>query len=140
MNPRIRTWLNYPEVVIPGEVNTLPSETQPNDVMSIKEMLARHLSGAPVNGSASPGSYYPEDVGYVPHPNELDLVDRKEYAKYFERYAQNTRETLEELSRPKQPEPAAPQSAEGDKPLPSGGPNSTSTQTPPAGSSAQTAQ
>lgn len=140
MNPNIRTWLNYSELVIEGEVNTLPSETQPNDVMSIKEMLARHLSGAPVNGAPTEGSFYPEDLGYVPHPNELDLVDRKQYARHFERYAQSTREILEEISRPKQPEPAAPQSAEGDRPPVSGGPIPTSTQTPPAAPSAQTAQ
>lgn len=140
MNSRIRTWLTYPELVIEGEVNTLPSETQPNDVMSIKEMLARHLSGAPVNGAPSEGSYYPEDLGYVPHPSELDLVDRKEYARHFERYAQSTREILEEISHPKQPEPVAPQSAEGDRPQVSGGRTPTSTQTPPAGPSAQTVQ
>lgn len=136
VSPRIRTWLNYKELYFEGEVNSLPSETMPDQVMSIKDMLARHLRGLPVNGASSPGTYYPEELGYVPHPDELDLVDRKEYAKIFEGYALDLNERLQALSSPKQPEPAAPQSAEGDRPPVSGGETPTSTQTPPAAPSA----
>lgn len=77
-----KTVYNSRETPDLGEVNTLPSETQPDKVMTIKEMLARHVRGLPVSG----GSGFvdiPEEVGYIPDIRSLDLTEIDEYAKHF---------------------------------------------------------
>lgn len=40
-----RTFLNYKETRIIGEINTMPSETQPDMTLSLAELIERHVRG-----------------------------------------------------------------------------------------------
>lgn len=66
------------EIEVQGEQNTLPSETQQDELLSIKEMLQRHVLGVPVPGHHD-GSYDDEiehaDDEYFPSIEEMDLSE-----------------------------------------------------------------
>lgn len=83
------TWLNFREEEREEEVNNLPSETQPDEVLTVREMLERHVRGLPVSGSEQ-GVYLPEEVGYIPDYRTLDLTEideyRQQYAETIQRY------------------------------------------------------
>ena len=67
------TWLNWQETGPDEEVNTLPSETQPDMVMSLHELLDRSRGGQEV---PTFNTFYDEDEDdFVPDPRTLDLVD-----------------------------------------------------------------
>lgn len=110
-----RTWINFKEEDHKGEKNTLPSKTQPDEVMSIKEMIIRHARGLPIH--ANEGVYLPEEIGYIPDIKTLDLT---EIAEYRDQYQQS----IERLTAP------PPSGSEADTP-PQGGVG-TSTTTPPS--------
>lgn len=71
---RVRTPLNYHTFPRQLEVNTLPSETVPDQTMSIREILERFAKGLPVNG-AKVAYYDDEDDESLPDPRTLDLAD-----------------------------------------------------------------
>lgn len=89
MSYLFNTWLNFREEERTEEVNTLPSETQPDEVLTVREMLERHVRGLPVSGSEQ-GVYLPEEVGFIPDYRTLDLTEideyRKSYGEAIERY------------------------------------------------------
>ncbi|MEM2666025.1 MAG: hypothetical protein QXN95_05310 [Candidatus Bathyarchaeia archaeon] len=71
----MRTRYYFPEEARTLEENTMPSETQPEDVMTITEMLNRHVQGLPIDGGNG-FSDFPEELGYIPDDiNSLDLVE-----------------------------------------------------------------
>lgn len=89
MSYLFNTWLNFREEERTEEFNTLPSETQPDEVLTVREMLERHVRGLPVSGSEQ-GVYLPEEVGFIPDFRTLDLTEideyRKSYGEAIERY------------------------------------------------------
>lgn len=108
-----RTFLNYREEGPQGEKNNLPSETQPNEVLSIKEMLANHVRGIPQHsGSGGQGHYYPEEYGYIPDPRELDLTERSDIAQRYSQIATalhtEQQQALDKLKNPPTPPPSTP--------------------------------
>lgn len=76
------TSVNYQEIGPELEINTEPSQTQPDEVLSIKEMLERHVRGLPVHGNE--GVYLPEEIGYVPDLRSLDLTELEEYRDHYQ--------------------------------------------------------
>lgn len=66
------------EIEIQGEQNTLPSETQQDELLSIKDMLERHVRGVPIPGYHE-GTYDDEvehaDDEYFPSIEEMDLSE-----------------------------------------------------------------
>lgn len=100
MSTPFNTWINYAEEVREEEVNTLPSETQPDEVLTIREMLERHVRGLPMHGNEQ-GVYLPEEVGFIPDYRTLDLTEIDEYRNNF--YHQ-----MENLQNPPAPTPPAP--------------------------------
>lgn len=75
MEHLMRTRYYFPEEARTLEENTLPSETQPEDVMTITEMLNRHVQGLPLDGGSG-FTDFPEELGYIPDDiNSLDLVE-----------------------------------------------------------------
>lgn len=92
---KIQTYLSYQEVEHIGEVNNLPSETQPDEVLSIREMLENHVRGLPVSGSSGEGVYLPEEVGYVPDLRSLDLTEIEDLR---DQYALSIDETKKKLA------------------------------------------
>lgn len=94
MATQFRTWVNYPEQGPQLEVNTLPSQTQPDEVLSISQMLERHSRGLPIN--VSEGNYYDESLGYVPDIKELDLTEIHDFRDEF---AARTKAMQEEIDK-----------------------------------------
>jgi hypothetical protein len=89
MSYLFNTWLNFREEERQEEINTLPSETQPDEVLTVREMLERHVRGLPISGNEQ-GVYLPEEVGYIPDYRTLDLTEideyRQKYAETIQRY------------------------------------------------------
>lgn len=113
------TPINYREQSPEMETPVGESLTQPDQVMSIREMLTRHVRGLPVPNAAEQGMFYDEDLGYIPSRDELDLADIDDYRQH---YAQ----VVERLSREEANQKASSKvqkSAEGDKPQKSDGPD-----------------
>lgn len=65
-----RTFLNYREEGPRKEVNTLPSETQPDMTMSLQQLLERHTKGYDV--PLFEGTYQDEFDEYIPDPKSVD--------------------------------------------------------------------
>lgn len=104
MNPNLRNRFTYLEEGPELEINTMPSQTQPDEVLSIREMLNRHTNGIPIPGTNREPIYYPEELGYVP---ELERMDLTEIAEMVEHVTEK-RKTLEnELKKRDEDEKAA---------------------------------
>lgn len=58
------------------KVFTQPSQTVPDQTMSIKTILDRYAKGLPIGGGLEP--IYEEDESYGINPKTLDLVDLQE--------------------------------------------------------------
>jgi len=78
----------------PGEVNTLPSLTIPDQAMSIQEILRRYTSGLPIGGSRSP--IFDEDND-LPELSKMDLADRQ---TAIERYASELKDLTTKPPKP----------------------------------------
>lgn len=100
MSTLFNTWVNFREEERTEEINNLPSETQPDEVLTVREMLERHVRGLPVSGSEQ-GVYLPEEVGFIPDYRTLDLTEIEEYRNSYG-------EAIERLNNP---EPAQAASA-----------------------------
>lgn len=74
-----------------GESEFSPSKTQPNDVLSIREILDKYTRGLPVSAG---------DVGYYDDPEDIDLSDFDAMDPFEkEMYIRENREYLQELER-----------------------------------------
>lgn len=72
--------LNYDPSLFPGEINTQPSLTIPDQTLSLREILDRYASGRPVEGRASYSDFYDED-NFHPDPRTLDLEELYQLAQ-----------------------------------------------------------
>jgi hypothetical protein len=59
-----------------AEKNDLPSETIPDQAMSVRELLSRYASGQPLGGAKEP--IYEGEDGDGIDPRRLDLAERQE--------------------------------------------------------------
>lgn len=77
-----RTWATVPGAEPRPEKNTKPSETQPNQSMSLKQIVDRHRRGLPVTGAKREGkfTYDPKnpDLPPVADMMAMDPIDRAE--------------------------------------------------------------
>lgn len=71
----VLSWLTFDHEKFPGEQSSDEVLTQPDEVLSVTEMLRRHARGIPVNSAFGPGEYYPEELGYVPDISSMDLSE-----------------------------------------------------------------
>lgn len=62
----------YTRIPATTENNSSPSQTIPNEAMSIREILVRYARGLPINGSRVP--IYDEEND-LPDPRKMDLAD-----------------------------------------------------------------
>jgi len=67
--------MNYP---IKGQYNNKPSETVPDQTMTMREILIRYAKGLPIDGEKTP--LWEEGEGYAKDPETLDLAEREELA------------------------------------------------------------
>lgn len=97
--------MNHREEKHPGEVNNDKSMTQPNEVLSVKEIIARFTNGLPVTAY---DDYYDDPEGF-----DSSDFDRMDFAQRHE-FIQQHREYLEDLqARHKEQEnPALPRSSD----------------------------
>lgn len=86
-----------------GEVNNQPSETVPDQAMSIKEIMTRYAKGLPLGGAKTPTWDEEDDL---PDLRTLDLEERAELKLLYEaelaEIAQKRKNALENG----QPDPA----------------------------------
>lgn len=84
------------------KVFTMPSETVPDQTMSMRTILERYARGLPIDGSIKTPIWdeHPED-GAMPDPRTLDLAERQEMAE-------NAKAELEELKTKLNKKAAAP--------------------------------
>lgn len=61
-----------------GEVNNQPSQTIPDQTMTMREILIRYAKGQPIDGTKTP--LWEEGEGYAKDPETLDLAEREELA------------------------------------------------------------
>jgi hypothetical protein len=61
-----------------GEVNNKPSETVPDQTMTMREILTRYAKGLPIDGAKTP--LWEDGEGYAKDPDTLDLAEREELA------------------------------------------------------------
>lgn len=67
---------NYQTRKIVGEVNNEPSLTQPDQTLSIPELLRRHLNGIPATGVES--LFTADEEGFDPYENLQGISDPTE--------------------------------------------------------------
>lgn len=103
------TFLNYRETGADLEINTLPSQTQPDQVLSIREMLTRHVSGLPIASNHENGAYH-GDI-FIPDVKSLDLTEIEDLRDYYAGETQRMEKFLSEQQK----------SGEADKPKTSDG-------------------
>lgn len=89
----IQNHLNYEPSDHPGEINLDPSETVPDQSMSVKELMDRYARGLPLNGKTP---VYTGEDDDMPDLARMDLAEREEYA---ERVAQELEEIKERLNK-----------------------------------------
>lgn len=72
------------------EINTMPSETIPDQTLSVKEIMDRFVRGLPVQGAKVP--IYEGDESDLPDLSRMDLTERHETIERIK----NEVETLKE--------------------------------------------
>lgn len=73
MSTIFKTYLNWPEEGVDLEINNDPSETQPDMVMSLEDLLERSRGGQEV---PTYNTFYDDDEDdFTPDPRTMDLVD-----------------------------------------------------------------
>ena len=69
---------NAQDFPYPGEVNNQPSETVPDQTMTMREILTRYAKGLPIDGAKTP--LWEDGEGFAKDPETLDLAEREELA------------------------------------------------------------
>jgi len=72
----IKHSLNAKEFVSDGEINNLPSQTIPEQTLSVRELLVRYAKGLPLDGMKQP--IWEGEDGDPIDPRRLDLAERQE--------------------------------------------------------------
>lgn len=107
MEQKVRNWVNYdPGYDSTSELhNLLPSMTVPDLSLTVAELLERSQMGLPPEGERLP--IYDEGDPY-PDISRMDLVDRQNFIKYYQREIENlltpkqaTEQALQSLNREK---------------------------------------
>lgn len=72
----IKHSLNAKEFVSDGEINNFPSQTIPDQTLSVREILVRYAKGLPLDGMKQP--IWEGEDGDAIDPRRLDLAERQE--------------------------------------------------------------
>lgn len=101
--PKIKTYYARPVTV--GEVNTKPSKTQPDQSMSIREIINRSSKGLPVSGIRVP-IYNETEDGIMPDLRNMDLSEIHDLKQRLAKKQQDIRKELQEEEEKRQQEEA----------------------------------
>ncbi len=113
--PRLAWQTPWDLDIVPGEINDLPSETIPDQAMSMKEILIRYSRGLPMEGARIPVYNGEEDL---PDPRTMELTDRMDYTEYAKneiKKLRNDKKSDTTGPTPKQSNDAPPSGAQTDK-------------------------
>lgn len=95
---RVKNSLNAAAFPKNYEVNTMPSETVPDQTLSIREILERYARGLPLDGQRVP--IYDED-DEMPDPKHLDLAERQELKEQYAEEIQEIKRRNKKKTAPK---------------------------------------
>lgn len=107
----VQSWLTFEPENFPGEESSPEIVTQPDEVLSVSEMLQRHVRGIPVNSSFGPGEYYPEELGFVPDVSSMDLSEIDEMRDAMRRRVAQIKRQQKEGNQPNLPRGERPPEA-----------------------------
>ncbi len=93
MKPLVRTYFNREEHKCNYEINNEPSETVPDQTMSIRTLLDRFAKGLPISGMLEEQWQEGEEFDDMPDINRLDLSERQELAQEFRNELDNIKKT-----------------------------------------------
>lgn len=97
MKKRFRTAYNSePEK---GEVNNMPSETIPDQSMSVGEIVKRYARGLPLDGARVPvwmDREEPDDLDLLDW-NKLDLAEKQEIRERYQQELDELKENLKDI-------------------------------------------
>ncbi|QCS36951.1 hypothetical protein [Tortoise microvirus 32] len=117
MNNKWRTPYNSKEFPKNYEVNTQPSQTIPDQTMSVREIMDRYARGLPISAGKVPIYDGDEDL---PDFKKMDLSEQQELLRAN---AEHIERLQSDLSRPKESakHTQPPTTEESDSPAPSAG-------------------
>lgn len=90
---KFKNHFNREEFPTDHEVNTKPSETIPDQTMSIREIMERYARGLPISGAKVP-VYHGEDE-FIPNPKTIDLADMEAMKKAAAQEINDLRDNLQ---------------------------------------------
>lgn len=105
-----RTFLNYREEGPQKEVNTLPSETQPDMTMSLQQLLERHTKGYDV--PLFEGTFQDELDEYIPDPKSVDQTVLLDLAEANSKYIKQLQDKAQKAPKTKVVVETAPSEVE----------------------------
>ncbi len=79
MEKIVKNALNAHEFETKGQVNNEPSQTVPDQSMTLRELLIRYAKGLPLEGARTP--IWEGEEGFERDPETLDLAEREELAE-----------------------------------------------------------
>lgn len=77
----VKTWMNAKLHPKNYEVNNEPSQTVPDQTMSIRTLLDRYARGLPIGGLKEAIWQDDDEYNDLPDPRSLDLAERQELAE-----------------------------------------------------------
>jgi hypothetical protein len=107
---KFRTPYNAHELPKQFEQNTMPSQTIPDQTMSIKEIFRRFAQGLPMEGQKVP--VYDDE--YVPDVTKMDLADVQSLREQNAEYIKSMQERLQKSKRKPEIETLEPIQGEGE--------------------------
>lgn len=98
INPQLRNSLTARQNIPAGDINTLPSATEPDQVLSIKQIIERHTTGIQPDVQHYEPFYTEEEL-----PN-FEFMDIEELAQYRQHLADERYRLEDKLSELKKKE------------------------------------
>lgn len=80
MNPLLRNSLTARQYIPIGDYNSLPSQTEPDQTLSIKQLIERHVQGINV-GVTTYEPYYTEEE--IPNFEQMDIEELHQYKQFI---------------------------------------------------------
>lgn len=97
---KIKNMLNAHLFPYDGKVFTMPSETIPDQTMSIREILEKHSRGIPYDAKTSIWHDEDED-NFMPDIRTLDLSERQDYIENAKKELAEVKEKIAEKRKKK---------------------------------------
>lgn len=77
----IKTYLNRDSFSKRYKIFTMPSQTIPDQTLSIREILDRYARGLPLDAKQPMWDENVDEDSFMPDPRRLDLAERQEFAE-----------------------------------------------------------